>query len=117
MIRLVCILIGYIFGCFQTAYIYGKMHGIDIREHGSGNAGTTNSLRVLGKKAGAIVLICDILKTGLAIIFVRIACFKNLIPSPAPVDAPSINPGRSAITNERRSFSLTNPKLGESVVK
>ena len=79
MIRLVCILIGYIFGCFQTAYIYGKMHGIDIREHGSGNAGTTNSLRVLGKKAGAIVLICDILKTGLAIIFVRIL-FKNSHP-------------------------------------
>ncbi len=52
MIRLVCLLIGYIFGCFQTSYIYGKLHGIDIRQHGSGNAGTTNSLRVLGKKAG-----------------------------------------------------------------
>ncbi len=72
MIRLVCLLIGYVFGCFQTSYIYGKLHGIDIREHGSGNAGTTNSLRVLGKKAGAIVLVCDILKTGLAITLVRI---------------------------------------------
>ena len=72
MIRLVCILIGYILGCFQTSYIYGKLHGIDIREHGSGNAGTTNSLRVLGKKAGAIVLICDMLKTGLAITVVRV---------------------------------------------
>ena len=49
MIRLVCLLIGYIFGCFQTSYIYGKLHGIDIRQYGSGNAGTTNSLRVLGK--------------------------------------------------------------------
>ena len=72
MIRLVCVLIGYLFGCFQTAYIYGRMHGIDIRQHGSGNAGTTNSLRVLGKKAGAIVLICDMLKTGLAITTVRL---------------------------------------------
>lgn len=72
MIRLICLLIGYAFGCFQTAYIYGKLHGIDIRKHGSGNAGTTNSLRVLGKKAGAIVLICDILKTGIAIIIVRL---------------------------------------------
>lgn len=71
MIRLVCVLIGYIFGCFQTSYIYGRLHGIDIRKHGSGNAGTTNSLRVLGKKAGAIVLFCDILKTGIAIMFVR----------------------------------------------
>ena len=72
MIRLVCLLIGYIFGCFQTSYIYGKLHGIDIRQHGSGNAGTTNSLRVLGKKAGAIVLLCDILKTGLAMTVVRL---------------------------------------------
>ena len=71
MIRLVCILIGYIFGCFQTSYIYGRLHGIDIRKYGSGNAGTTNSLRVLWKKAGAIVLFCDIMKTGLAITLVR----------------------------------------------
>ncbi len=71
MIRLVCLFIGYIFGCFQTAYIYGRLHGIDIRKYGSGNAGTTNSLRVLGKKAGAIVLLCDILKTGLAMTLIR----------------------------------------------
>jgi glycerol-3-phosphate acyltransferase PlsY len=72
-------LIGYVFGCFQTSYIYGKLHGIDIREHGSGNAGTTNSLRVLGKKAGAIVLVCDILKTGLAMVLVRVL-FKSSYP-------------------------------------
>lgn len=72
MIRIICILIGYAFGCFQTSYIYGKLHGIDIRKYGSGNAGTTNSLRVLGKKAGAIVLFCDIIKTGLAITLVRL---------------------------------------------
>lgn len=51
MERLVCLAIGYVFGIFQTAYIYGKMHGIDIRQCGSGNAGATNTLRVLGKKA------------------------------------------------------------------
>lgn len=72
MIRLICLLIGYAFGCFQTSYIYGRLHGIDIRNYGSGNAGTTNSLRVLGKKAGIIVLLCDMLKTGLAIILVRV---------------------------------------------
>lgn len=72
MIRIVCVIIGYIFGLFQTAYIYGKLHGIDIKEHGSGNAGTTNTLRVLGKKAGAIVLFGDIMKTGLAMVLVRI---------------------------------------------
>ena len=57
--RIASLVIGYLFGIVQTAYIYGKMNGIDIREHGSGNAGTTNALRVLGKKAGAIVFAGD----------------------------------------------------------
>ena len=68
MERLVCIVIGYIFGLFQTAFIYAKMHGIDIRQHGSGNAGTTNTLRVLGTKAGLIVFAGDVIKCALAII-------------------------------------------------
>ena len=71
MERIVCLAIGYVFGLFQTAFMYGKMHGIDIREHGSGNAGTTNALRVLGKKAGIIVLLGDVLKTVFAILVVR----------------------------------------------
>ncbi len=68
MERVVCLIIGYMFGLFQTAFIYGKMHGIDIREHGSGNAGTTNALRLLGKKAGLIVFLGDVLKCVFAII-------------------------------------------------
>ena len=68
MERLICIVIGYVFGLFQTAFIYGKMHGIDIRQHGSGNAGTTNTLRVLGTKAGLIVFAGDVLKCVLAIV-------------------------------------------------
>lgn len=68
MERLFCIVIGYVFGLFQTAFIYGKMHGIDIRQHGSGNAGTTNTLRVLGTKAGLIVFAGDVLKCVLAIV-------------------------------------------------
>lgn len=68
MERIVCIVIGYVFGLFQTAFIYGKLHGIDIRQYGSGNAGTTNTLRVLGTKAGLIVLAGDIIKCILAIV-------------------------------------------------
>ena len=68
MERVICLIIGYVFGLFQTAFIYGKLHGIDIREHGSGNAGTTNTLRVLGTKAGLIVLAGDIIKCILAIV-------------------------------------------------
>ena len=76
MERMVSLLIGYVFGIFQTAYIYGKLKGIDIRQHGSGNAGTTNALRVMGKKAGLVVLLGDVLKTVLAVIVVRLL-FRN----------------------------------------
>jgi glycerol-3-phosphate acyltransferase PlsY len=79
MIRVVCLVIGYCFGLFQTAFIYGKMHGIDIRERGSGNAGTTNALRVLGKKAGLIVFLGDALKAIFAMILVHLL-FRNLYP-------------------------------------
>ena len=51
MERLVCLAVGYLFGIFQTGYIYGRVHGIDIRKYGSGNSGSTNALRVMGKKA------------------------------------------------------------------
>lgn len=72
MERIICLLIGYVLGLFQTAYFYGKANGIDIREHGSGNSGTTNALRVLGKKAGIIVLLGDALKCILAVVVARI---------------------------------------------
>ena len=66
--RVLCLLIGYGLGSISTSYLYGKAKGIDVREHGSGNAGTTNTLRVMGRKAGAIVLAGDMLKTFLAIL-------------------------------------------------
>lgn len=72
MVRLFCVLIGYIFGLFQTGYIYGRIKGIDIREHGSGNAGTTNALRTLGTKAGVVTFIGDCLKCILAVVTVRL---------------------------------------------
>ncbi len=70
MERILCLAIGYAFGLFQTAYLYGKCKGIDIRQYGSGNAGTTNTLRVLGVKAGIIVLFGDIMKCILTIVIV-----------------------------------------------
>jgi acyl phosphate:glycerol-3-phosphate acyltransferase len=60
--------VAYLLGSIPSAVWYGKIfHGIDIRQHGSGNAGATNSLRILGKKAGIIVLIFDFLKGFLAV--------------------------------------------------
>lgn len=51
--RVICLVMGYVFGLFQTGYLYGKMNHIDIRNYGSGNSGTTNALRVMGKKRGS----------------------------------------------------------------
>ncbi len=56
----------YLMGSFPTAYLIGKMKRIDIRQHGSGNIGTTNAFRVLGKGAGVCVLIIDVMKGILA---------------------------------------------------
>ena len=64
--RVLALVIGYCFGLFQTSYIYGRIHGIDIRTKGSGNAGSTNTLRTFGAKAGVIVMIGDISKCILA---------------------------------------------------
>ena len=71
MERIICLVIGYVFGLFQTGYFYGKSKGIDIRQHGSGNAGTTNTLRVLGTKAGLIVFLGDCVKCILAVAVAR----------------------------------------------
>lgn len=77
MLRILCLAIGYVFGLFQTGYLYGKLHKIDIRNYGSGNAGTTNALRVLGKKAGLIVFLGDFFKTVFACLLVRILFKEN----------------------------------------
>lgn len=75
--RIISLLIGYGCGLFQTSYIYGRMKGIDIREKGSGNAGTTNALRTLGKKAGIIVMVGDIVKCILAAVIVWLLFGRN----------------------------------------
>lgn len=56
-------LLAYLMGSMPTAVWFGKsFHGIDVREHGSGNPGATNTFRVLGKRAGIIVMLGDIIK-------------------------------------------------------
>ena len=77
MERILCVLIGYICGLFQTSYLYGKVHGIDIRNYGSGNAGTTNALRTLGAKAGAITLLGDCFKCVIAVVIVHLIFGKS----------------------------------------
>jgi glycerol-3-phosphate acyltransferase PlsY len=67
MIITILVILAYLLGSIPTAVWYGKtFHKIDVREHGSGNAGATNTLRVLGNKAGFVVLFIDLLKGFLA---------------------------------------------------
>ena len=77
MERLICVMIGYVFGLFQTGYIYGKMHNIDIRKQGSGNAGTTNALRTMGWKAGLVTFLGDCFKCVFAVVIVHLLYGKT----------------------------------------
>ena len=79
MYRILCLVLGYAFGLFQTAYIIGKIHHIDIREYGSGNSGATNALRVLGKKAGIMVFVGDCMKCIIACLIARLV-FNHIAP-------------------------------------
>ena len=72
MERAASVLIGYAFGLLQTGYIYGKLHHMDIRNYGSGNAGTTNALRTLGWKAGLITFLGDAFKCIFAVLAVKL---------------------------------------------
>ena len=65
---IVMILAAYLIGCISPSIMLAKAQGIDIKKEGSGNAGTTNALRVMGKKAGVITLIVDILKGFIAVL-------------------------------------------------
>lgn len=61
------VVIAYFMGNISPAILIGRLHGVDIRKEGSGNAGTTNVLRVLGKRAAAETLAVDIFKGVLAV--------------------------------------------------
>lgn len=63
----VCMIVGYLFGCIQTGYIVGRVNKIDIRDYGSGNSGTTNTLRTLGKTAAIITFLGDAVKGLVAV--------------------------------------------------
>jgi acyl phosphate:glycerol-3-phosphate acyltransferase len=67
MIWLAIVILCYLIGSFPSGYLVGKSQGIDIRQHGSGNIGATNVLRVMGKKWGYLVFLCDSLKGFLAV--------------------------------------------------
>lgn len=79
-LTLVFVIIAYLLGSLPTAVWLGEAYfGVDIRQHGSGNAGATNTFRVLGKKAGTIVMLVDILKGWTATSLANILYLSDFI--------------------------------------
>ncbi|MEM9830873.1 MAG: glycerol-3-phosphate 1-O-acyltransferase PlsY [Bacteroidota bacterium] len=74
------IILAYLLGSIPSAVWYGqRMYGIDVRQQGSGNAGATNTFRVLGKRAGIIVLLLDMLKGAAATSLARVLLQYDII--------------------------------------
>jgi glycerol-3-phosphate acyltransferase PlsY len=72
MIELAAVVIGsYLIGSIPSGLVVGRLRRIDVREYGSGNIGTTNVVRTLGARYGAVVLIADVLKGAIAVILAR----------------------------------------------
>lgn len=67
LITLLALIPCYLIGSFPTGHLIAKQHGLDIKAHGSGNVGATNVARVVGKKAGLLTLMGDVLKGIIAV--------------------------------------------------
>jgi len=109
--RIISLVIGYFFGIFATGYLYGKAKKVDIRNVGSGNTGSTNTLRSLGIKAGIITLLGDCAKCILAIITVGLIFHKN---DPQTVEILQLYAGVGAIIGHNHPFYL-NFKGGKGI--
>jgi glycerol-3-phosphate acyltransferase PlsY len=73
------VLVAYLLGATPFGFLTGKMKGIDIREHGSGNIGATNVLRVLGKPVGITVLVLDVMKGLIPVIVAKLVSDSSLV--------------------------------------
>lgn len=75
--RMIAVAIGYLFGLFTTGYFYARHVHVDIRNMGSGNIGTTNTFRTLGKKAGVLVFLGDGFKGVFAVLLVWLLYYSR----------------------------------------
>jgi acyl phosphate:glycerol-3-phosphate acyltransferase len=106
---IVAIVIAYIAGSIPSAYLAGKWRGIDLRQHGSGNLGATNVVRVLGIRIGAIVFIVDTLKGFLPVFFLP------ALTGAAQPELISLAVGGAAIIGHVRPVFLLGQKGGKGV--
>jgi glycerol-3-phosphate acyltransferase PlsY len=72
MTPIIGVIISYLAGSIPSAYVAGRLRGVDLRKQGSGNLGATNVVRVLGPKIGAVVFAADFLKGFLPVYFLPI---------------------------------------------
>lgn len=84
IISVITVIVSYFMGNISPAILIGRLHGIDIKKEGSGNAGTTNVLRVLGKKAAVATLLIDIFKGVFAVLLGKLIGGYFLEPELAP---------------------------------
>lgn len=77
--RVIALVLGYVFGLFPTGKLVGKAYHTDLTKEGSGNTGMTNSIRVLGWKAGIIVFFGDCLKAVFAMVIIWLL-YRNTYP-------------------------------------
>ncbi|MBP5160010.1 MAG: glycerol-3-phosphate 1-O-acyltransferase PlsY [Lachnospiraceae bacterium] len=75
---IICLCLGYAFGNIQTGLFVGKAKHVDIRQHGSGNSGTTNAMRTLGLGAGLITFAGDFIKAMIPCLLVRFLIYPGL---------------------------------------
>lgn len=82
---LTILLLAYVAGATPFGYLVAKAKGVDIRQHGSGNIGATNVIRVLGKKIGIPVFILDVLKGLLPVVAARLWCSRSGLDATWPM--------------------------------
>jgi glycerol-3-phosphate acyltransferase PlsY len=103
------VLIGYLAGSVPFAYLAGKAHGIDLRQHGSGNLGATNAIRVLGKRTGLAVYLADTLKG-----FLPVAALPGVLNTSRP-DLWAVAIGVAAIAGHVKPVFLLGQGGGKGV--
>ena len=77
--RIISLLIGYACGLCLGGGIMGRVRGVDLTKHGSGNVGTTNTIRVLGLPSGIVTFLIDVFKSVIAALLVWLI-YRNLTP-------------------------------------
>jgi acyl phosphate:glycerol-3-phosphate acyltransferase len=110
MVPALALVIAYLSGSIPTAHLVGKLKGVDLRKHGSGNLGATNVVRVLGWKIGAVVFLVDVLK-GL----LPVALLPRYIHSEVSPQLLAIAIGVAAILGHVRPAFLLWQKGGKGV--